>query len=153
MEINRNYIKDGEMLHVLYDGKSVIVHHFDGRLHIDIKGFPVGHPMTICIEDDTIFDQDAPEPPKEPWDRHFAMFTPKGNEIVAHCTQEACNRTWPLTTTRESIVKWIQDNVYAVGLDRVARRQAVENFGEVFDTAVREEIHEAIDAFIDGSKR
>lgn len=144
---------DGEMNIIKYATSEVVVHHFDGRLHIDIKGFPVGHPMTICIEDDTIFDQDAPEPVKEAWDRPFAMFTPEGNEMVAHYTQEACNMTWPLTTTRESIVKWIQDNVYAVGLDRVAQRQAVENFGEVFDTAVREEIHEAIDAFIDGSKR
>jgi hypothetical protein len=153
MEINRHYLNNEEMLLVIFDGKQVIVQHFDGRLHIDVKGFPVGYPMTICIEDATIFDQDAPEPPTEAWDRHYGMYSNEGEADCFVAVQNACNALWPLGTTREDLVEYIQKQVSDIGSDRKYDRVSAFDNVEVWDTTVRENIHEAIDAFIDGSKR
>lgn len=150
MEIIHHTARADEMHLVEYFTSKVIVHFFDGRLHIDVKGFPLTQPMTICIEDNTVFDQDAPEPPRKAWERHYSMFTDEGQEVCEAWTKEACYREWPLTTDRTDIVRWIQDKVYDTGLTNVESKVSVNDLSEVFDTAVRESIAEAIDAFIEG---
>jgi hypothetical protein len=153
MEINRHYLNNEEMLHVIFDGKHVIVQHFDGRLHIDVQDWDKDYPMSLCVDDVTVYEQDAPEPVKNPWDRHYGMFSEAGEADCFVAVEKACKALWPLGTTRAAIVEAIQKEVYGIGQDRKFDRVSARDNGEVFDTAVREELHDAIDAFIDGSKR
>ena len=147
-----HYLANDEMLCIAYDGRHVIVHHFDGRLHVDIQGWPENYPMTVCVDNDTVHEQDAPEPVRAPWDRRYGMFSEAGEADCFVAVKNACEALWPLGTIRQDIVKYIQKQVSDIGSDRKYDRLSAFDNGEVWDTVVRENIHEAIDAFIDGSK-